>query len=380
MKPNVLVFYDYFYPGYKAGGPIQSLTNLALALQTEYTISIVTSIRDLHSTEPYKDIISNTWNQVLLPGSANPIAVFYADTNLDSGTYQQVFKEVSPSVVYFNNIYSGQFFRLPLQVIKALGLKPKVVICPRGMLQKGALAVKPFKKRIYLAYLRYSGKLKEAFWHATNQEEFDDINKHFPVNKGIVIASNVPKVPYSSISFPEKKVGGLKLVYLSLIAEKKNLLLLLQVMKDTNGVSLHIFGPVTDPFYWQQCEVLMKQMPGKVVYKGDVQPVNVQQVLSQYDALILLTKGENFGHALYESLSVGRPVITSNFTPWIDLEKKRAGWNVSINNVAECSSLLGRLQLIDEEEWKMFCLGAHELAEGYFSDLDTLAAYNKMFS
>jgi hypothetical protein len=380
LKPEVLFFYDYFYPGYKAGGPIQSLTNLALSLQSIYMVSVVTSTRDLHSSEPYNDVTLNSWNEVVLPGSPNPINVYYADTNLDKNAYRRIFKEAKPAVVYFNNIYSGLFFRLPLQVLKSLGITPKVVICPRGMLQNGALSVKPLRKKLYLSYLRYSGMLKNAFWHATNHEEFDDINNHFPINRGVVIAPNIPKVPYTIISCLEKKAGGLRLVYLSLITEKKNLLLLLHVIEASESVSLDIYGPITDTVYWQQCEGLINQMPDKVKYKGDVQPVDVQQVLSQYDALILLTKGENFGHALYESLSIGRPIITSHFTPWIELEAKNGGWNVGINKVAECTLLLDKLKALDSDAWKNHCIGALKLAKDYFEGLNTVENYKELFS
>ncbi len=114
---NILFFYDYFFPGYKAGGPIQSLTNLALALEREYKVSVITSAYDLHDSIQYKDITLNTWNKVSIPGSTDPINVYYSNTTLDKTAYQKIFKEASPSVVYFNNIYSSQFFRLPLQVL-----------------------------------------------------------------------------------------------------------------------------------------------------------------------------------------------------------------------------------------------------------------------
>lgn len=270
---------------------------------------------------------------------------------------------------------------MPLAAIKRLTVVPKIVVCPRGMLQNGALAVKPFKKKIYLFYLRNRGILNKAFWHATNEEEADDIKKHFPLNKGIVIASNIPKPPFIDIAFPSKSKGQLRLVYLSLITEKKNLLLLLQVLKASKAnILLDVYGPPTDNAYWLQCEELIKQMPATVQYKGDVQPHRVQQVLSQYHALVLLTKGENFGHALYESLSVGRPIITSFFTPWNDLQQEKAGLNVDISNVEDCVEKIVSFANIGQNEYNGLCLGAHQAALHYYSNLDTDIKYRKLFS
>src|SRR5437870_799272 len=80
-----------------------------------------------------------------------------------------------------------------------------------------------------------------------------------------------------------KRKGELKLVYLSLINEHKNLLLLLQLMTGTNTeISLDVYGPVVDEEYWSNCAALINQMPQKVQYKGHVEPAKVQEVLSQY--------------------------------------------------------------------------------------------------
>ena len=66
-KPKILFFYDYFFPGYKAGGPVQSLTNLIGALQYDYSFSVITTAYDLLSNEPYPAINQNEWNNISLP-------------------------------------------------------------------------------------------------------------------------------------------------------------------------------------------------------------------------------------------------------------------------------------------------------------------------
>ena len=42
-KLKVLILCDWYEPGYKAGGPIQSITNLIIALENKYTFKVVTS-------------------------------------------------------------------------------------------------------------------------------------------------------------------------------------------------------------------------------------------------------------------------------------------------------------------------------------------------
>ena len=80
----------------------------------------------------------------------------------------------------------------------------------------------------------------------------------------------------------------------------------------------------------------------------------MQEVIAQYHALILFTKGENFGHAIYESLSVGRPVITSYFTPWNDLQEKNAGVNVDISDTQDCVRKILNLCNFNQEDYNNY--------------------------
>ena len=279
-----------------------------------------------------------------------------------------------------NGIFSYSLFLIPLIAIKNSYTKPKIIICPRGMLQKGAIADKVLKKKIYLKVLKFSGLVNKAMWHATNVEEKEDILKYFVVNNGVVIAMNIPKEPVRQVSFVEKVSGNLKLIYLSLITEKKNLLFLLKLIKAIENISLDIYGPVKDNAYWNECNKLINEMTHKVKYHGDVLPLEVQNTFSRYHASVLLTKGENFGHALYESMSVGRPIITSNFTPWNNLVLRKAGWNFDISNFSQCIAQLNKIKELDQLEFSKFFTGAHELAKNYFTKSNNLDNYKKLFS
>jgi glycosyltransferase involved in cell wall biosynthesis len=380
-RKKMLIFYDWFYPGFKAGGPIQSLTNLAVALTPNFDIYVITGACDLNSETPYDNINVNSWNTVQLNENAVPITVFYASKKtLNKQKVGSLIREVSPSVVYLNGIFSYRYFMLPLLALKAFKSDIKVVVCPRGMLKKGALSGKAFKKKIYISYLRFSRLPNRVHWHATSAAELVDITSHFPINQGVSVADNIPKKPVAQFLPIFKVAGELRLVYLSLINEHKKLLLLLQAINEIDDkISLDIYGPVVDFAYWQKCEELIKQMTGKVQYKGVVEPAKVQRLIENYHAFILFTKGENFGHALFESLSVGRPVITSHFTPWQSLYEKHAGANVDLNSTDDCIDKMTVFLKMTQEEYNIFCSGAHVLAKNYYNNLETGQRYKQLF-
>ena len=116
-----------------------------------------------------------------------------------------------------------------------------------------------------------------------------------------------------------------------------------------------------------------------ISYKGLVKPHDVQNVFQQYHALILPTSGENFGHAIYECLSVGRPVITSNFTPWNNLKEKMAGWNIDIQET-EIRNAIRELNGLKAVELAQYYEGAHRMAAEYFFASDFETNYKTLFS
>ncbi len=370
--------YDHFYPAYRAGGPIQSLTNLANALQHGYEISVVTSAGDHNTAGTLPGIKINEWSCVKFPGAKSTIEVYYAlKEKVSSHFFLSILQNKKPDLIYLNGIFSFRFVIIPL--IAANKLKTKVVLCPRGMLQSGALAGKSFKKKIFLKALKLSGLVKNITWHATNTEEADDVKKIFGSSANVIVAGNIPKRPFETIVASDKKAGEFRLVYISLIAAKKNLLQLIELVNKSNGVSLDIYGPVKDKDYWQTCKPAIADSKGAVSYKGELKPEQVQETFALYDASALLTKGENFGHALYESLSAGRPLITSFFTPWSNLDEKEAGWNLDIGNDEMCLATLQSIAQMDRDTFSSYCEGAHKLANSYYKASADLSNYHQLF-
>lgn len=375
----MLFVYDHFYPAYKAGGPIQSLVNLVRCLEDKHDICVFTGSNDHNSDEKLLNIDTDKWSVTKLPGTNKNLPVWYASPGtINRQLFSSIVKETAPAVIYLNGIFSYRFVIIPLLSVDRA--KYKIVIAPRGMLQSGALAGKEFKKKLYLAMLKLSGLVKSVRWHATTEDEKEDIIRIFGKKARVTVAYNIPKQPVNEVSLPDKKTGRLRLVYLSLIAEKKNLLQLIELVnRSAAGITLDIYGPIKDESYWKKCRAAIGNDNSRIIYKGDLRPELVQETFQQYDASILLTKGENFGHALYESLSAGRPIITSFFTPWNDLEEKKAGWNLDISNADDCMKQLEMISNMDAPLFNNYCSGAYIVAKAYYDKTADLGGYDRLF-
>jgi glycosyltransferase involved in cell wall biosynthesis len=143
----------------------------------------------------------------------------------------------------------------------------------------------------------------------------------------------------------------------------KNLGFAIRVIGSTGeGASLDVYGPLEDQAYWRSCEALANESGITMSYRGEVEHVNVPAVLSRYHLFILPTLGENFGHAILEALSAGRPVLISDGTPWRGLSKAGAGWELSLNDFSSWSNAIDEVIRADQLAFDALCDGAYELA------------------
>ncbi len=260
-KKRILIFYSHFSPAFKAGGPVQSLINLVDRIKEDYLLDVVCSAYEIGESKVLDGIDPDTWNDY------NATTRVYYSTRLRYKTVKKAFQESNPAVIYINGIFLPYYNWIPLYFAKKRNIK--VVLAPRGILQQGALALKPFKKKLFLNLFRLSGFPNNATWHATNEQEKADIEKHFGSNANVKIALNIPKAPLSSLPQRNKRSNELRLVFLSLITEMKNLHLVLETLREVKApIVFDIYGPIKDANYWESCLPLMKGQIHAISYKG----------------------------------------------------------------------------------------------------------------
>jgi glycosyltransferase involved in cell wall biosynthesis len=332
---TVLVFLNYYLPGTKFGGPIQSVSNIVDWLGEEFEFKVVTLDRDFLSDEPYKNIDINEWNRV-----GNAQVYYVSPDNLSFMTFKRLLESTNYDLLYLNSLFNPYFTLLPLFLTKLLSGKKteKLLLAPRGELAKGAIEQKKVKKKIFLKIAKWIGLFKNINWHATNTIEKGDIFRELKENKKeVLISSNLlPQNSRVVKGESNKKEGNLRLVYLSRITPKKNISYIFDVLEPLNNikVELDLFGTIDDQQYWKHCKKKIEQLPSNVKVKhfGHLDHSVVLDTVSQYDLFVLPTKGENFGHAIVEAISVGTPVLISTNTPWRNLEDKKVGWDYDLEN------------------------------------------------
>ena len=249
------------------------------------------------------------------------------------------------------------------------------------MLHPGALSQKWMKKKVFLQWMKWLHLSKRCNFHATDVLEAIHIHKQFGNNASIYEAGNFPRW-ISGESALQKEPGHLKLVSIGIVSPMKNILLVLQALQYCRGnIVYDIYGPVKEQAYWEHCLQQIKLMPQsiQVNYHKEITPDKVPDKLRLSHVFIMPSKSENFGHAMYEALSAGLPVITSAFTPWNELEENNAGKNVATTKEVLQEAIEFFVEM-ENEKYQEWVAAAAAYARAKVDKEQLKEAYKKMFS
>lgn len=314
---NVLCISDYFLPGFKGGGLITTIANMRKQVASEIVLSIFTRDRDIGASEPYPNIETNCWMET--PDGA----VFYATPDVFGPKGLKMALEKRPAhLLYVNSFFSLRSSILIQPLRRWVAPDLPIMIAPRGEFSPGALSLKTAKKRLFIWFARMVGLYRAVHWHASTNLEASDILRQFPDSKLRIHIAPDPVIAYLPRKLPigiRKKTNKLNAIFISRISPVKNLDGLLELLRDVHAmVSLDIFGPIEDKDYWQKCKNILCTLPNniKVHYRGPIAPNEISNTFTRYDLFVFPTRGENFGHVIFEALCAGTPVLLSDRTPW----------------------------------------------------------------
>jgi glycosyltransferase involved in cell wall biosynthesis len=397
MNPKILIFIDWFYPAFKAGGPIKSVYNLVENLKSEFDFFVVTGDRDIDGT--LINVPMWKYNNVAIEVSA-PLelnqwiekdgykVIYLSQKRQKSSVYEKIAMEIQPDWAYFNSLFSKNFTLKPYRALKKLGLKQ--MIAPRGMLGEGALSIKPLKKKVFLAGAKKLLFDKDTYWHATSQQEASEIRNQIGASdEQIRIASNLAS-PLAEDFNPSTGSGRrmirledskMKLFFLSRISKKKNLLFILKILNDLpelENLTLDIYGPIENDGHWEQCKPLVEN-DDRINYQGEIHPQAIPEMISNYHFLVLPTLHENYGHVIAETLSQGRPVLISDQSPWRDLEAKNIGHDLPLETEIWKEKLTIHYQLSNIHFQKM-CNSAFSYAKRNIVNSSLIEASKALFA
>jgi len=351
---RVLIFMKYYLPAYKAGGPIRTIQGMVDYLGSDIEFSIVAQDRDFGDAAPFPDVEVGCWTKV---GNAR---VCYVPKVTSSLIAPLVFSE-SWDILYLQSFFSAAYSTWPLWWWKRGKLKAgNVLLAPRGQFSQSAISKKSVKKRAFMAFARALRLYHSIDWHASSNMEKEDILREIgycATADRIGVALDIPPRYSEELlakTSPRTVSDRLQIVFLSRITRHKNLSYALEVLSKLSfPIDFNIYGPIDrDSEYWESCREMIEELPPnvRVQYHGPVPPQEVPAIFARHDLFLFPTHSENFGHVILESLNAGCPVLTSDQTPWQDLDDRRVGWSLPLANNSKWHHVITNLAQLSVAE------------------------------
>ena len=375
-KKKILISIDWFLPGTNSGGPVRSYINMIHHLGSYHDFYIMTRDTDYCSDVVYPTVKSNAWNQI----DAHTNVYYFSNDQLNIKNITKVITEYDFDVVYINGMYSWYFSIIPLWLMRA---QKNVIIAARGMLNTQAFSVKKRKKQFFLKIANWLKLYKNVTFHATNEDESKQIDKHIDYYNNILIAPNLPRKNEGE-NIEKKKLSEVTtFVNIARISIEKGTLKMIEAFTNVDRtVQLDIYGQIYDEDYWNRCQSVMEKLPAHVdiKYKGVLPSEDVLQTLTKYNYFILLSEGENFGHAILEGLMAGCPVIISENTPWKNLEQKKIGWDVSTELPENIANTIEQASTMSGEDYQIWSQNAIKFSKEFSNNPELIRLNLALFS
>lgn len=376
-KKKILIFIDWFLPGYNAGGPVRSIANLLEHINNFFDFFIVTSDTDYLQSEPYDNIESNKW----LKFNEFVKIIYLSKQNITYKKISSLVRHQNYDLILINGIFSRYFSIYPLLI--AQKYNKKIIVSPRGMLSKQAFSRKSLIKKAFVKITKIFSFYKTVTFHTTSKQECDDVKRLFPNNNNYFIPNLTRKFDSNFFSKIEKKKGSIKLVSIARISQEKNTKFAIEILSDIKEgeVEFDIYGGIYDKNYWNECKEILSNFTNvKVKYCGSVETEKVQETFANYHFAFMPSKAENFGHSILECLSSATPVIISNTTPWQNLSNIGVGWDIGLENKEKFVDVLKMCIDMDNNQFQQMKRNCLDFAKNYFEKNTNAEKYIKMFT
>lgn len=380
-KKKILILIDWFTPGYRAGGPVQSCRNLCMAIGSDYDIFVLTTDTDHGENQPYQGIETEAW---VIHEQLNCRIKYLSKRTLNSRKVIREIKMLRPDFVYLNHLFSPYFVIAPLFYRMLTKSTATWVVCPRGALFPSALNHKRYKKVPVMWLYRFFRLPAKVVFHATTIDEARLIEQYFS-SPAIRLAGNIPDSRQPTFQPVVKEPNTLRCLYVARIVPIKNLCFLLDILSSVNRafrVSLDIIGPKEDSDYWNTSMDKIRKLPPHIDVT-DLGPLPASEIavhLFNSHLYVLPTQGENFGHSIFNALLHGRPVLISNRTPWRNLPVKQAGWDLPLDRLDDFVGIIESLAVSTQEQYDAWAHGAWVMARDHIQSAGWKQEYQSLFS
>ena len=356
MKINLII--PSFYPATIFGGPIFSTlhTCTELVKLDEIKINVSTTNTNMHSKLDVK-----TNHDIKFED--NFYVKYYDETIISRFSFQllfNIYKDIKKAdIIHIQGIFDTP---TPISLFYARLFKKPIILSPRGSLGLWCLDNGNKFKSIWLNKL-LKPLVKNISWHATAQQEKDEILSIYPNAKVEIIPNGIEYDKFQKSNILSKKEYVKKftnldfepnkiIVSMGRLQKKKGFDILIDSFDETLKIFPNSVLLIAGSDEGEE-ENLKKQIENLNLEKniflvGAISGQDKIDFLANADLFCLPSHNENFGNVYVESLATGTPIVASKMTPWSEVEEYNCGKWVE-NSIKETSKAINEILMQDKD-------------------------------
>lgn len=374
-RPTILILIGAFWPGHEATGPNLSIKALCETLGDRFEFRIVARDRAFGAAEPLVE--AGRWHDL---GYAKARYLPVGRTGAQG--LAKLLRDTPHDILLLNGFFDREF-TIPALIARRLGRtsRAQVILSPRGEFSGGALGLKGGRKAAYRQLVTLAGLMRGVTFHVTSEAERSDVRAAFPAHRIELIGNARPAFPLPTHR-PRGEGEPFRAAFLGRISPVKGLDVALETLAQVRApVAYSIYGPISDPAHWAHCRELIAALPSHVTaeHRGELTNAEVAEAMAGQDLMFMPSRSENFGHAIFESLCSGTPVLIGTETPWRNLAADHAGFDLPLDNRAAMAGAIDTLAQLPAAELAAWRHGARARAEAFLAGNEAAAEMTALF-
>ena len=312
----------------KGGGPSRSVPILARGLSE---VGVETTLLTGYSSE---------MNTHLLDGTS--VEVKTIPQNISIRQLERVLLEGRYDLIHGQNLWIPLYHKMA-RVARKHGIP--YMMTPRGCLEPWCMRQKRLKKLIAFHLYQKKDLQRASCVLATAKMEADNMRALGISTPIAIIPNGIDVSEYPCRPLSSKNSVRKQIVFLSRIHEKKGIEFLIeaweQLHRKYSDWNVVIAGNGEEAYIADLKKMIIdKGLDSCIKIIPPVFGEDKRKLYCESALFVLPTFSENFGMVIAEAMSCGVPVITTNGTPWQELNDLKLGWciNLSLDNLAKAIS------------------------------------------
>lgn len=265
-----------------------------------------------------------------------------------SADWGRLLDELRPDIVHVNTCWLPQ---CAIAQSRAQAKGYRVVLTPHGMLEPWIIHRHYLTRKLPALLLYQRAAVRRAdHVHATATTERDNLLR-LGYNPRVTVVPN--GIDVAAVTMKQSWQRRREVLFLARVHIKKGVNHLIeavaQLRDEMEGYTVRIAGEGETGYVDSLRQMAARCGVDDIVhFEGGVYGERKWQLLRRADVMVLPTYSENFGYVVAEALAAGTPVITTDGTPWSDLNTCCCGWQTAVGTAPLIEAL--RLFLATDDD------------------------------